>query len=71
VGGCGIILSGGFMNKLKEKRIEKGLTQMELARLCGVSINTVIRWENDVTTPTAENRAKLDEALNILPFTDE
>ena len=47
------------MKNIKQKRIELGLTQFDAARLCGVNINTFIRWENGVAKPNEYNMEKL------------
>ena len=39
-------------NIIKEKRKEKGLSQMELAKRCGVSRQTINAIENDKYDPT-------------------
>jgi transcriptional regulator with XRE-family HTH domain len=56
------------MNKINflELRNKKGKTQVEAASICGVSINTWIRWEKGVGLPDFENRIKL-QALIKLP----
>lgn len=56
------------MNKINflELRNKKGKTQVEAANICGVSINTWIRWEKGVGLPDFENRIKL-QALIKLP----
>lgn len=59
------------MQDLKKIRLEKGLTQMQLAAAVGVSLNTIIKWENGAGAPSDENQKKLDEVLNILPFAEE
>lgn len=51
------------MQNLKEQRLSKGMTQFDVARVCGVNINTYIRWENGVTKPNEENMEKLKKAL--------
>lgn len=56
---------------LEQTRKEKGITQVELARQVGVSVNTIQAWERNVSTPSLENQKKLDEALKILPFSEE
>ena len=33
------------MGKIQEKRMEKGITQIELGKICSVSDRTVINWE--------------------------
>ena len=51
------------MTKLDIKRLRTaaGLTQMALALKVGVSINTIIKWENFVSTPKGSNYQKLLE----------
>jgi len=59
------------MQNLKELREAAGLTQMQLAAKCGVSLSTVRLWEGNAGKPTDENRKRLEEALNIVPFSEE
>lgn len=59
------------MDNLRELRTRAGLTQMQLAAACGVSLTSVIKWENGAGKPSDENQKRLDEVLNILPFADE
>jgi DNA-binding transcriptional regulator YiaG len=59
------------MENLKELRIEAGLTQMQLAARCNVSLSTVRLWEAGAGSPNEENHKRLLEVLNILPFADE
>ena len=53
------------MDKLKELRKEKGLTQMDLAVKVGVSLTTIRMWEGGVSEPKPENKDKLEKALDI------
>lgn len=53
------------MEDLKKRRKELGLTQVEVARSCGVSINTYNRWEYRVAQPNEENEKKLKEVLKL------
>ncbi|MGP1561613.1 MAG: helix-turn-helix domain-containing protein [Helicobacteraceae bacterium] len=53
-----------FSKRLREFRTEKGWTQAELAKFSGVSIETIKRYENDKTNPTA-GVEKIAAALNI------
>ena len=39
--------------KIKELRLEKGLTQMQLAKEIGVSQKAIDYWERDVNEPKA------------------
>lgn len=50
------------MNRLKELRKEKGLTQIELANIVNVSKITVLRWEN------GERQIKQDKAEILANF---
>lgn len=59
------------MEDLKKRRLDAKMTQFELAKIVGVSINTIIKWENEVSTPKEENLNKLKEVFNILPFAEE
>ena len=52
-------------NKLKERRGELGLTQAELAELCGVTRKTVNTVENGIFTPSALLALKMAEALKV------
>ncbi len=47
-----------------EKRIEKKLTQKELAKKINVSCWTIYKWEEETTKPSATNLLKLSKALN-------
>ena len=50
------------MNRLKELRKEKKLTQEELAKKIGVSKITVLRWENE------ERQVKPDKAQELADY---
>lgn len=53
-------------NDLRKRRKALGLSQMELARLVGVSLLTIQTWERGVSEPKPENREKLEQVLNEL-----
>lgn len=53
-------------NDLRKRRKALGLSQMELARLVGVSLLTVQLWERGVSEPKPENRGKLEQVLSGL-----
>ena len=54
------------MTKIKQARLDKGLSQMRAAGLMGVSYLTYVLWENGVTKkPTQKNQDKLKEVLGI------
>lgn len=53
-------------NDLRERRKALGVSQMELAKLVGVSLLTVQIWERGVSEPKPENREKLEQVLSEL-----
>ncbi len=55
-----------FAEKLKDIRIEKGLTQEELAHKSGISMKTISRYELGETLPRTEKYyEKLASALDV------
>ena len=42
-----------FQERLKELRTEKGLSQMQLAIILGISQSAIAKWELGKTEPTA------------------
>ena len=50
---------------IKKLRQDKKLTQWELAKMVGVSVNAVVMWEREVSEPKPENMEKLKEVLNV------
>ena len=50
-------------NDLRKRRKALGLSQMELARLVGVSLLTIQTWERGVSEPKPENKEKLEQVL--------
>lgn len=53
------------MTPIKAARLEKGLTQVRLAQLVGVSLPSVVQWERGVMHPRPANQKKLEEVLGI------
>ena len=53
------------MNRIKSLRIEKNLTQAQLARLCGVHQTAVSQWENNRTQPDTESLKILSDVLDV------
>lgn len=53
----------GLANRIKALREERGLTQIRLAELTGVSRKTVNTVENGVFTPSVTVALKLSSAL--------
>ena len=50
--------------RIKELRQERGLTQIQLAKLVGCSQPMIVMWEKEECEPTAGAIVKLSEALN-------
>ena len=48
---------------LKSLREEKGLTQIDMAIMVGVSLSSFRMWEKGVTKPNEINAAKLKKVL--------
>lgn len=42
-----------FIKRLKELRIEKGITQVQLAKTTGLSASAISSWENNTRVPNA------------------
>lgn len=53
--------------RLKELRIQKGMSQEVLADESGLSLRTIQRIENGETNPTGESLKRLSGALNVNP----
>lgn len=58
-------MENSFGEFLKERRLEKGLTQKELSRLLYVSESAVSKWEKDVAHPDITLLPKLAEILGV------
>lgn len=56
-----------FPNRFKNLRQLRGLTQQEVAELCGISQVQVTRYENGLNKPNKETLSKICEGLNIPP----
>ncbi|MGP8217271.1 MAG: helix-turn-helix domain-containing protein [Bacteroidia bacterium] len=52
-------------NNIRKFRIKKGLTQLDLAALCGFDETAIGRLENGNTNPTIKTLLKLAKALDI------
>lgn len=50
---------------LRDRRLKKGYSQIEIAKLVGVTANTYRNWEYGANEPSEENLEKLKEVLNI------
>lgn len=54
-------------HRLKDLRIQRALTQEELAEKAGIGKNTVNRMERNLTEPHMSTLRKLAEALGVDP----
>ena len=54
-----------FKNKIKDRRLEKKMSQQELANTVGVSRQTIISIENGTFSPTAKLAYLICLALDI------
>lgn len=50
---------------MKAARINAGLTQLELAKIIGVTRNTVANWETGKTEPSVVQLRKLSELSGV------
>jgi len=48
-----------YNSPLRKARKEHGISMMELARVLGVSINTIERWERGGAHPSPDNMEKI------------
>lgn len=51
------------MNKIKEFRKKKNLSQSDIAKIMKVKQNTISQWELDRTLPNVKNAIELAEIL--------
>ena len=54
-----------FGNRLKEARINKGLTQEELAQIVGVTKGAIGNYESEVSSPKENILIKLMQTLDV------
>lgn len=50
---------------LKDKRIALGIKQDDIAEQLGVTVQTVSKWERDLTEPKASQVSKLSKILHL------
>lgn len=53
--------------RIKQLRLEQGMTQEELARETGVGIRNIQRWEKGLVTPYYRNILAMAGALSVAP----
>ena len=54
-----------FSTRLKELRLSKGITQVELAKSLGVTKQCVSNWENDNIQPSVEMLIKIVNTYSV------
>ncbi|GHO48705.1 NB-ARC domain-containing protein [Ktedonospora formicarum] len=54
-----------YAERIREARLQKGLTQEQLAEAIGANVGTVSRWEAGRTIPTAYYLSQLTQVLGI------
>ena len=54
-----------FAERLTELRKQYKYTQRQMADILGISQPSYIRYENDTSEPTQENRVKLADAFDV------
>ncbi len=54
-----------FAYRLKDLRMEKGLTLKQLSEHIGVSFNTISRWEREERVPNIENIVALAKFFKV------
>ena len=55
-------------NRIKELRLDKGLTQADVAKVMHVAFGTISNWERGVRTPSLE---ELGELANFFAVTTD
>lgn len=55
----------GFKERLKELRIDKGLTFDQLSKVTGLSKSALNYWENGVRIPSAQAVVTLAKFFNV------
>lgn len=52
-------------NRIREIRVARKLSQVDLARLLGVTKQSVSNWENDNIQPSIDMLSKISDVLNV------
>lgn len=72
IGDDGVVLSFIFAfmlfaKRLKQLREERGFSQSQLAKLCGIDKAMIGRWETTSSTPSPKNMMALAAAFGMTP----
>ena len=54
-----------YVERIKELRVAKGISQKKLGELLGVSDRAVSKWETGLSNPTAENMIRLARIFEV------
>ena len=54
--------------KLRRLRLERALTQMELSRMTGLSVDAISRLENELRSAQVSTVRRLAQALGVEPW---
>ena len=54
-----------FAERLKDLRLEKGLSQRQLAKLLNISHAAIVRWESESRIPNAEAVVMLAKFFSV------
>jgi transcriptional regulator with XRE-family HTH domain len=54
--------------RIRQMRLERGLTISQLAHRCAVSERTIIRWEKGTNVPAGRYLTTLASALEVSPL---
>lgn len=57
--------SGKIKDRIKKARKEKGITQLRLSKILGISSANVSFWEQGISAPNTTNLKKLADALGV------
>lgn len=58
-------MQGINAQKIRELRIRRGLSQQELSRLLGISVQAISKWELGYSQPSASHLIQLAQAFNV------
>ena len=52
------------MNKIKEFRTKKKISQCDISKIMNIKQNTISQWENEIRTPNVRQALQLAKILN-------
>ncbi|MDR2559290.1 MAG: helix-turn-helix domain-containing protein [Oscillospiraceae bacterium] len=55
----------GFTEKIKNLRLQKGLTQVQIAKRLNITKNAVYSWEMGTSSPSLINLARLAQIFGV------